>query len=85
VISGDTQGVAAVKFQGPNVIGVMDKDTGYGAEYKAFAGVFVFGALLGEEVLDGGDAEGARDALLGEVHFYYGIYLVSFLFYPITV
>ena len=26
---------------------------------KAFAGVFVFGALLGEEVLDGGDAEGA--------------------------
>jgi len=40
----------------------VDKDTGYGAEYKAFVGTFVFGALLGEDVLDGGDAEGAGDA-----------------------
>ena len=55
---GDAQGVAAVKFQGPNVIGFVYKDTGYGAENKAFGGTFVFGALLGEEVLDGGDAEG---------------------------
>ena len=36
----------------------MDKDTGYGAENKAFAGAFVFRALLGKDVLDGGDAEG---------------------------
>lgn len=56
---GDAQGVAAVKFQGPNVIGLVGEDTGYGAENKAFAGVFVFRPLLGEEVLDGGDAEGA--------------------------
>ena len=46
---------------------------------KAFAGVFVFGALLGEEVLDGGDAEGAGDALLGEVHVDYGAELVVVL------
>ena len=36
----------------------MDKDTGYGAENKALIGVFVYWAILGEEVLDGGDAEG---------------------------
>jgi hypothetical protein len=46
---------------------------------KAFAGVFVFGPLLGEEVLDGGDAEGAGDALLGEVHVDYGVELVAVL------
>jgi len=36
----------------------VDKDTGYGAENKALIGVFVYWAILGEEVLDGGDAEG---------------------------
>ena len=34
---------------------------------------------LGEEVLDGGDAEGAGDALLGEVHVDYGAELVVVL------
>jgi len=38
----------------------VDKDTGYGAENKALIGVFVYWAILGEEVLDGGDAEGPQ-------------------------
>ena len=83
MVGGDIQGVAAVKFQGPNVIGMVYKDTDYGAETKALAGIFVFGALLGEEVLDGGDAEGAGDSLLGEVYVDYGVELAVVLGDPV--
>lgn len=47
VAGGDAQGVATVKFQGPNVIGLVYKDTGYRAKNKAFASIFVYWALLG--------------------------------------
>jgi hypothetical protein len=35
------------------------KDTSYRAENKAFAGIFVYWLLLGQDVLYGRDAEGA--------------------------
>jgi hypothetical protein len=49
------------------------------------AGIFVFGPLLREDVLDGRDTEGARDALLGEVHVDYGVELVVVLGDPVGV
>jgi hypothetical protein len=81
----DPERIPTVKSQPPNVIGAVRKDTGYRLKSKIAGLIFFLGPLLRQDVLDGRDAEGAGEALLGEVHFDYRAGCIAFVVYPVAV